>query len=139
LAIIGVFSLRFSRKFGLWASGGLVLAPVEVRSLNVGPPEAPKLVVALHPALDCVLGGAGIFPVDLTLLGEDDGADQRIGPIGTFNAAGSEVGLAFELLAAFAIVLFSAAGELSDELLIVGNRRSMSWPTLLHHSALRLA
>jgi hypothetical protein len=71
-------------------------------------------IIEAHLVFDLLLEGQGCFPVDLGRLGQDDAADERIGAIRTFAAAGSQVGFGFELLAALTIIELSARGELSN-------------------------
>ena len=82
-----------------------------------GEPLAPSPCAAS----DLIAKLAGLGPVYLAVLGQDDRSDYCISAIWRLDPAGSQVRLALQPLAAFAIVLFSAAGELGNELLIVGN------------------
>jgi hypothetical protein len=74
-------------------------------------------IIEVHAMFDFFLKGEGGFPVDLWFLAEDDCADEGIGAVWRLDTAGSKVGLWFELLAALAIVLLSATGELGDEMI----------------------
>lgn len=110
--------------------------------LDMGSAAACAQIIEVHLAFDFFLEREGFFPVNLGFLGEHDRSDERIGAVGGFNPAGSQVRLALEPLAALLSYRFrrlvSWAMSFSSLGMIIC-RRSRSWPTVDHHSAERLA
>src|SRR5271166_1173604 len=83
---------------------------------NAGEPLAPSSCAAENLVAEL----AKLGPVYLVVLGQDDAADYCIGAVWRLDAASSQVGFALQPFAAARVVELSAAGELGDELFIVG-------------------
>jgi hypothetical protein len=81
-------------------------------------------------ASDLIAKLAALSPVYLLVVSHHDRSDYCISAVWRLDTPGSHVSFALQPLATFAIVLFSTAGELGNELFIVGNDNSPAFDEL---------